>query len=312
MVNRLMLLDTASLYFRAFYGLPDTIRRADGTPVNAVRGLLDMIARLTTDYGATHLVACWDDDWRPQWRVDLIPTYKAHRVAEIVAGAADVEVVPDELEAQIPLIRHVLGLAGIAVVGVPEHEADDVVGTYASHAGFPVDVVTGDRDLFQLVDDDRRVRVIYTARGMRNLEVLTDAVVVEKYRVLPQQYADYATLRGDASDGLPGVAGIGEKTAAALLLEHGTLDGLLAAAADPRGGVSASVRSKLAAAADYLKVAPAVVNVVRDLELPSLEEAGAELQAVTGEAREELDRLATEWNLGGSVRRLLAALDRLT
>jgi 5'-3' exonuclease len=312
MVNRLMLLDTASLYFRAFYGLPDTIRRADGTPVNAVRGLLDMIARLTTDYGATHLVACWDDDWRPQWRVDLIPTYKAHRVAEIVAGAADVEVVPDELEAQIPLIRHVLGLAGIAVVGVPEHEADDVVGTYASHAGFPVDVVTGDRDLFQLVDDDRRVRVIYTARGMRNLEVLTDAVVVEKYRVLPQQYADYATLRGDASDGLPGVAGIGEKTAAALLLEHGTLDGLLAAAADPRGGVSASVRSNLAAAADYLKVAPAVVNVVRDLELPSLEEAGAELQAVSGEAREELDRLATEWNLGGSVRRLLEALDRLT
>jgi len=312
MVNRLMLLDTASLYFRAFYGLPDTIRRADGTPVNAVRGLLDMIARLTTDYGATHLVACWDDDWRPQWRVDLIPTYKAHRVAELVAGAADVEVVPDGLEAQIPLIRHVLGLAGIAVVGVPEHEADDVVGTYASHAGLPVDVVTGDRDLFQLVDDDRQVRVIYTARGMRNLEVLTDAVVVEKYRVLPQQYADYATLRGDASDGLPGVAGIGEKTAAALLLEHGTLDGLLAAAADPGGGVSASVRSKLAAAAGYLKVAPAVVNVVRNLELPSLAEAGAELHAVTGEAREELDQLATEWNLGGSVRRLLEALDRLT
>ncbi|MFC9354524.1 5'-3' exonuclease H3TH domain-containing protein [Arthrobacter sp. NPDC057013] len=310
MVNRLMLLDTASLYFRAFYGLPDTLRRADGTPVNAVRGLLDMIARLTTDYGATHLVACWDDDWRPQWRVDLIPTYKAHRVAEVVAGAADVEVVPDELEAQIPLIRRVLGLAGIPVVGVPEHEADDVVGTYASHAGLPVDVVTGDRDLFQLVDDDRQVRVIYTARGMRNLEVLTDAVVVEKYRVLPQQYADYATLRGDASDGLPGVAGIGEKTAAALLLEHGTLDGLLAAAADPGGGVSASVRSKLAAAAAYLKVAPAVVNVVRNLELPSLEEAGAELHAVTGEAREELERLATEWNLGGSVRRLLQALDQ--
>ena len=118
MVNRLMLLDTASLYFRAFYGLPDTIRRPDGTPVNAVRGLLDMIARLTTDYGATHLVACWDDDWRPQWRVDLIPTYKSHRVAEVRQAAPDVEVVPDALEAQIPLIRHVLALAGIAVVGV--------------------------------------------------------------------------------------------------------------------------------------------------------------------------------------------------
>ncbi len=143
MPDRLMLLDTASLYFRAFYGVPDTIRRADGTPVNAVRGLLDMIARLTTDYNATHLVACWDDDWRPQWRVDLIPSYKSHRVAEVVADAPDVEVVPDALEVQIPMIRRVLGVAGIAVVGVAEHEADDVVGTYASHAGLPVDVVHG-------------------------------------------------------------------------------------------------------------------------------------------------------------------------
>lgn len=309
MPHRLMLLDTASLYFRAFYGVPDTIRRADGIPVNAVRGLLDMIARLTTDYGATHLVACWDDDWRPQWRVDLIPTYKSHRVAEVVAGAPDVEVVPDALEAQIPMIRRVLDLAGIAVVGAANHEADDVVGTYASHADLPADVVTGDRDLFQVVDDDRQVRVIYTARGMKNLEVVTDAVVVGKYRVLPQQYADYATLRGDASDGLPGVAGIGEKTAASLLLEYGTLDGLLAAAADAESGLSASVRSKLAAAADYLEVAPAVVKIVRDLELPTLEEAGAQLHPVDGDSRAELERLATEWNLGGSVKRLLEALD---
>ncbi|SDL74002.1 5'-3' exonuclease [Arthrobacter sp. ov407] len=309
MTDRLMLLDTASLYFRAFYGVPDTIRRADGTPVNAVRGLLDMIARLTTDYDATHLVACWDDDWRPQWRVDLIPSYKSHRVAEVVAGAPDVEVVPDPLEAQIPMIRRVLKLAGIAVVGAAEHEADDVIGTYASHAELPVDVVTGDRDLFQVVDDARRVRVIYTARGMRNLEVLTDAVVVGKYRVLPVQYADYATLRGDASDGLPGVAGIGEKTAASLLGEYGTLDGLLAAASDAGSGLSASVRSKLAAAADYLTVAPAVVKIVRDLELPTLEEAGAQLHPVLGGSRADLERLATEWNLGGSVTRLLEALD---
>ena len=309
MPQRLMLLDTASLYFRAFYGVPDTIRRADGTPVNAVRGLLDMIARLVTDYDASHLVACWDDDWRPQWRVNLIPTYKSHRVAETVAGAPDVEVVPDALEAQIPMIRMVLGLAGIAVVGAPEHEADDVVGTYASHAELPVDVVTGDRDLFQIVDDARQVRVIYTARGMRNLEVVTDAMIVGKYRVLPQQYADYATLRGDTSDGLPGVAGIGEKSAATLLGEYGTLDGMLEAAADAESGLSAAVRSKLGAAADYLKVAPAVVNVVRDLELPTLEEAGAQLHPVAGDARAELERLAGEWNLGGSVRRLLVALD---
>ena len=310
MAHRLMLLDTASLYFRAFYGLPDTIRRSDGTPVNAVRGLLDMIARLTTDYGATHLVACWDDDWRPQWRVDLLPTYKSHRVAEAVGNAPDVEVVPDALEAQIPMIRRVLELAGIAVVGAPHHEADDVVGTYASHAELPVDVVTGDRDLFQVVDDSRQVRVIYTARGMKNLEVVTDVVVVGKYRVLPEQYADYATLRGDTSDGLPGVAGIGEKTAASLLGEYGTLDSLLAAAADAGSGLSASVRSKLNTAADYLSAAPAVVKLVRDLELPTLGEAGAQLRPVTGGSRTELERLAAEWNLGGSMTRLLKALDQ--
>ena len=282
---RLMLLDTASLYFRAFYGVPDSIRRQDGTSVNAVRGLMDMIARLVTDYEATHLVACWDNDWRPQWRVDLIPSYKAHRVAEIVTGAPDLETVPDPLEAQIPLIRHVLDLAGIATVGVDDHEADDVVGTYASQADMPVDVVTGDRDLFQLVDDERDVRVIYTARGMKNLEVVTDVVVVGKYRVLPQQYADFATLRGDASDGLPGVAGIGEKTAASLLAGHGSLAGLFEAANDPDGGLSAAVRAKLEAAADYLKAAPAVVGVVRDLDVPTLAEAGAELRPVTGRAR---------------------------
>lgn len=310
MPHRLMLLDTASLYFRAYYGLPDTIRRPDGTPVNAVRGLLDMIARLTTDYGATHLIACWDNDWRPQWRVDLIPTYKAHRVAEEVVGASDVEVVPDALEAQIPMIRRVLDLAGIAVVGAAEHEADDVVGTYASHAELPVDVVTGDRDLFQVVDDARQVRVIYTARGMRNLEIVTDVVVVGKYRVLPEQYADYATLRGDASDGLPGVPGIGEKTAASLLGQFGTLESLLAAAVDGASGVSAPVRAKLEAAADYLTVAPTVVKIVRDLELPTLEEAGAQLQPVGTDSRAELERLAVDWNLGSSVKRLLAALDQ--
>jgi 5'-3' exonuclease len=242
--------------------------------------------------------------------VDLVPTYKSHRVAEVKTDAPDVEVVPDALEAQLPMIRRVLGLAGIAIVGAAHHEADDVVGTYASHAEVPVDVVTGDRDLFQVCDDARQVRVVYTARGMKNLDVMTEAAVVGKYRVLPQQYADYATLRGDASDGLPGVAGIGEKTAASLLLKYGTLENLLDAAADPQSGLSAPVRAKLDAAAEYLLAAPAVVRLVRDLDLPTLEEAGAQLGPVTGEARTELESLATEWNLGGSVRRLLDALDR--
>jgi 5'-3' exonuclease len=209
------------------------------------------------------------------------------------------------------MIRTVLGVAGIAIVGAPHHEADDVVGTYATTTGFPVDVVTGDRDLFQVCDDARQVRVIYTARGMKNLEVMTEEVVVGKYKVLPQQYADYATLRGDASDGLPGVAGIGEKTAASLLLKYGTLENLLGAATDPGSGLSSPVRARLDAAADYLKAAPAVVRLVRDLSLPGLEEAGARLHPVTGEARAELERLGAEWNLGGSVRRLLDALDRM-
>ncbi|WP_208711072.1 5'-3' exonuclease [Sinomonas sp. R1AF57] len=310
MPDRLMLLDTASLYFRAFHGVPESIRRDDGTPVNAVRGLLDMIARLTADFEATHLIACWDDDWRPQWRVDLISSYKAHRVEREVPGGPDVETVPPGLVAQVPLIRHVLAVAGIAVVGVPEHEADDVIGTYAARPEFPVDVVTGDRDLFQVVDDERGVRVIYTARGMKNLEVVTDAVVVGKYRVLPEQYADYAVLRGDASDGLPGVAGIGEKSAATLLARYGTLEGLLEAADDPDSGMPAAARTKLRAAADYLKVAPDVVNVARDLDVPAPAEAGAQLGAVDGDARLELERLATDWNLGGSVKRFLASLDR--
>ncbi|WP_066038893.1 5'-3' exonuclease [Herbiconiux solani] len=311
--EKLLLLDTASLYFRAFYGMPDTITRADGTPVNAVRGLLDMIARLVTEFEATELIACWDDDWRPAWRVDLVPSYKEHRVARRGSkGAADVETVPDGLTAQIPMIREVLELAGIAIVGAPGYEADDVIGSYTAQArkGLPVDVVTGDRDLFQVVDDDQPVRVVYTARGMKNLEVLTAATVVAKYRVLPEQYADYATLRGDTSDGLPGVGGIGEKTAASLLGEYGTLDGLLRAAADEEGGVSAGIRLKLERAADYLAVAPRVVAVARDLDLPKPEDTGARLAPISGEARAELERLSAEENLGGAVGRLLKAFDR--
>jgi 5'-3' exonuclease len=307
MPPRLMLLDTASLYFRAFHGVPDTIKRGDGTPVNAVRGLMDMIARLVTEFEASSLIACWDDDWRPAWRVALVPGYKAHRVERETSTGPDIETVPPGLTAQIPLIREVLRLAGIAVVGAPEHEADDVIGTYAATADGPVDVVTGDRDLFQLVDDDRGIRIIYTARGMKNLELVTDVVVVGKYRVLPEQYADYATLRGDTSDGLPGVAGIGEKTAAGLLGEYGTLEGLLAAAT--RGEPSPAVQAKLEAAADYLAVAPTVVSVVRDLDVPSPAEVGAALTPVTGDDRAALEALAEEWNLGGSVKRLLAALD---
>ncbi|WP_343990844.1 5'-3' exonuclease [Nocardioides dubius] len=266
--QRLLLLDTASLYFRAFFGVPDSMRAPDGMPVNAVRGLMDFISRLVTEYQPTHVACCWDDDWRPQWRVDLLPSYKAHRVVEERPGdAPDVEEVPDPLQQQVPFIRAVLDAAGIAVVGAAEMEADDVIGTLVTDAGMPVDVVTGDRDLFQLVDDDSEVRVLYTARGVGRHERVDDAWVVAKYGVHASQYADFATLRGDASDGLPGVKGIGEKTAATLLARFGDLDGIVAAAADAAAEMGPAPRRNLLAAADYLAVAPRVVAVRRDLDL---------------------------------------------
>lgn len=307
-----MLLDTASLYFRAYFGVPDSITAPDGTPVNAVRGLLDFIARLTGEYRPTHLVCCWDDDWRPQWRVDLVPSYKAHRVERVSPGAApDVEEVPHPLELQVPVIRDVLAALGIAVVGAAAAEADDVIGTLATDAGMPVDIVTGDRDLFQLVDDEAEVRVLYTARGVGRHEKVTDAVVREKYGVHGRQYADFATMRGDASDGLPGVAGVGEKTAASLLGSYGDLAGIRAAAADPSVAMAAGLRGKINGAAQYLDVAPQVVAVRRDLdlgvEIGDLLVPGADEDHPLPRAPESLLELVDRWGLASSVERVLGS-----
>jgi 5'-3' exonuclease len=311
MTERLMLLDAASLYFRAFYGVPDTVRSPSGVPVNAVRGFLDIIARLVTDFRPTHLVACWDDDWRPEWRVQLIPSYKLHRVATTTAGGADigigVEETPDLLDAQIPVIREALEILGICVLGAPNHEADDVVGSLARQAEVPVDIVTGDRDLFQLVDDARGARVIYTARGMSKLEVVTDEVVRSKYGIDPGQYADFAVMRGDASDGLPGVTGIGEKTAANLLGEYGDLDGIVAAANDSGAPMSASLRLRITNAADYLAVAPKVVEVVPDLSFAPFD---ARIRPLAAQRRAAMERLSGQWGLGGSSTRVMEALDK--
>lgn len=301
--DRLMLLDTASMYFRAFFGVPE-ILAADGTPVNAVRGLLDFISRLVEQYEPTELVCCWDEDWRPQWRVDLVPTYKSHRVVEVVAAGPDVEEVPDPLEVQVPIILEVLEALGITVVGAPEAEADDVIGTLATDAGRPVDIVTGDRDLFQLVDDAAEVRVLYIARGVGNHERVTEEWVREKYAVEARQYADFATLRGDTSDGLPGVKGVGEKTAATLLQRFDHLDGIIAAADDPAADMAAGVRAKVKASADYLAVAPEVVAVRRSLDVPR---TGFTLPAEPADPA-RLATLAAERNLEGPVERLLTVL----
>jgi 5'-3' exonuclease len=301
--DRLMLLDTASMYFRAFFGVPE-IKADNGTPVNAVRGLLDFISRLVGEYHPSHLVCCWDNDWRPQWRVDLIPTYKSHRVVVPRTDQPDLEVVPDPLEQQIPVIRAVLDALGIAIVGADHHEADDVIGTLATDAGMPVDVVTGDRDLFQLVDDEAQVRVLYIARGVGRHERVTESVVRDKYAIEAHQYADFATLRGDASDGLPGVKGVGDKTAATLLQRFGDMSGILAAADDPASDLGPNPRSKIKAAGDYLAVAPQVVAVARGLDLADHD---ATLPDKPRDP-EMLEALASEFNLSGPVSRLLETL----
>jgi 5'-3' exonuclease len=277
MPPRRLLLDTASLYFRAYFGVP-TLYAADGTtPVNAVRGLLDIIAKFVRETHPDEVAACWDNDWRPEWRVDLIDSYKAHRVAgglparrgdprlPIGAGGRGAasgvaEIADAALSVQMPLIVAVLQAAGIPIVGVDGYEADDVVGSLATNAPGHVDVVTGDRDLFQLVTDD--VTVLYVARGISKYETVDDAWLATRYGICGAQYVDYAVLRGDPSDGLPGVGGIGEKTASRLLAEHGDLEGIAESTT-----LSPGIAAKLAAAADYIARAREVVAVRTDLEL---------------------------------------------
>jgi 5'-3' exonuclease len=306
--SRVLLLDSASLYFRAFFGVPDSVQAPDGTPVNAVRGLLDFISRLVGQYRPTHLACCWDNDWRPAWRVELLPTYKAHRVVDPVPGGVDVEETPDPLEVQVPVIADVLDALGLAVVGADGYEADDVIGTLVEHAasaGMAADIVTGDRDLFQLVDDKRSVRVLYTARGVGKHEVIDEQAMVRRYAVLPEQYADFATMRGDSSDGLPGVPGVGDKTAASLLRTYGDLDSIIAAADQGDGSMSAGVRGKLQAAADYLAVAPRVVAVCRDLDVG---EPDLRLPDPVPRDPARFAGLRERWGLGGSADRVVDAL----
>ncbi|MEU3980018.1 5'-3' exonuclease [Streptomyces sp. NPDC026672] len=304
MTGRLMLLDTASLYFRAYFGVPDSVRAPDGTPVNAVRGLLDFVDRLVQDHRPDLLVACMDADWRPAWRVELIPSYKAHRVAEEQTVGPDTEEVPDTLSPQVPVIEEVLDALGIARVGVAGYEADDVIGTFTARAKGPVDIVTGDRDLYQLVDDERGVRVLYPIKGVGTLQLTDEAVLREKYGVDGRGYADLALLRGDPSDGLPGVPGIGEKTAAKLLAEFGDLAGIMAAVDDPKARLTPSQRRRLDESRPYVAVAPKVVRVAGDVPVPDVDTRLPR----TPRDPAALETLAVRWGLGGSLQRLLTTL----
>jgi 5'-3' exonuclease len=298
-VGPLMLLDTASLYYRAFYGVPDTLTAPDGTPVNAVRGLLDMIARLVRARSPAGLVACLDADWRPAFRVSAIASYKAHR-----ARPDGTEEAPPALTAQIPVIEQVLAAMGVATAAAAGYEADDVIGTLTARAGGPVEIVTGDRDLFQLVDDERPVRVIYTVRGLTKLDVVDEAAVTERYGVPGRAYADFAALRGDPSDGLPGVPGVGDKTAAALVRTFGSVAAIMDALDRGHGGFPKGSRQKVAAAQDYLAAALPVVRVATDAPVP---EVHGQLP-VTAADPVRLAALDARWDLGSSLRRASSTL----
>ncbi|OBF33395.1 5'-3' exonuclease [Mycolicibacterium peregrinum] len=317
MSDPVLLLDGASMWFRSYFGVPSSIKAPDGRPVNAVRGFFDSIATLVTRERPRRLVVCRDDDWRPQWRVDLVPSYKAHRVeAPQPDGIPDVEEVPDDLTPQVDMIMNLLDAFGIATAGAAGYEADDVLGTLATREQHdPVVVVSGDRDLLQLVRDEPvpAVRVLYIGRGLAKATKFGPMEVAEQYGVPIDRagpaYAELALLRGDPSDGLPGVPGIGEKTAATLLARHGSLVGIQEAAQDPKSSLSKAHRAKLVAAADYMAAAEPVVRVATDAPV-TLSGATDELPLAAGDPA-RVAELAAAYGVTSSISRLQAALDRL-
>lgn len=303
---RLLLLDSASLYWRAFYALPDTIVDPSGRPVNAVRGFLDTLARLIEVRQPDRVVACWDDDWRPQWRVDLVPSYKAHRIDE-VPDSEDGEVVPDTLGPQIPLIAQLCQTLDVTVWGAPDYEADDVVATLAHRAvstGATVDIASGDRDLVQLVGPD--VTMLYTggtskSRGGQPWLTLDPAGVRDRFHVDPTTYALMAVLRGDPSDGLPGVRGIGEKTAVALVNAFPTIDALLEAArTSPHPPMTMRLARSLVDNEEIIRASLAITVLTERADIDPL-------PPPTDPDESEALRLGAQLGVTRSVERVLAA-----
>jgi 5'-3' exonuclease len=280
------------MIFRAFYGSKTTIDGPGGMQVNAIGGFFDRLGRLIRQRMPRRLAIADDFAWRPAWRVELIETYKSHRVAEPV---------PAGLEPQIPVIRAILEAVGVDIVGVDEYEAEDVIATWSRLAEGTIEISSGDRDLFALVEDPR-VCVLYPEKS--GLSVIDESEVTRRYGIPGRRYADFAILRGDPSDGLPGVGGVGEKTAAALVRTFGTVEAMLAAIEAGHGGFPMNSRPKLAAARDYLDVAPAVVRVATDAPVPDVDGT----LPLTPAAPDRLAALDERWDLGSSLRRALNAL----
>lgn len=268
------------MLYRAYHSTPSTV------PANGVHGFLAMLTRTLLNRKSTGVVICCDDDWRPAFRTDELPSYKAQRVSDV----------PDPVTPQEALGREVLLAIGFAVVGHPGFEAEDVIATVAARTDEPVEVLSGDRDLFALVEDSR-VRVLYPAKG--GLQEVDERWIEEKYGIPGRAYGDFALLRGDPSDGLPGVPGVGEKTAARLISAHGSLQALLQCSTLP-----AALRSKLDGAADYLAAAQRVVLPRADLPL------GPVNAGLPRKVRDpaELHRLLAEHSLENAVGRLVSEL----
>jgi len=283
-------LDAASLLYRAYHAIPE-MRAADGSKIHAAHGFLGFLTRLIPDRGADRLIVALDNDWRPAFRVAALPTYKTHRLA----GPDDP---PDDVGLQFPVLLEIFDAIGISYAEATGFEAEDVIATIAAGAAGAVEIVTGDRDLFAVVRDPE-VKVLYTLRGVSQLAEVDEGWIAAKYGIPGDRYLDYALLRGDPSDGLPGVAGIGEKTASALLRRYGSLDAALAAPdLDP------AVRRKLAGSAEYLAAARRVVAPVVDCPV----RGGDGALPRSPRDPDSLAAVAARSGLEGAVRRLVEAL----
>jgi 5'-3' exonuclease len=280
--------------------MPDTLLSPSGMPVNAIRGYLDMTARLVSMYSPNRLVACIEGDWRPSWRVDLWPDYKANRLE----ADGDEEAEPETLTPQIPILLDLIDAFGIPMVGVDDYEADDVMATFATKEKGPIRVVTGDRDLFQLVDDKRDIKVVYLAKGITNHDLVDIDFVADKYGIPGDRYALFAMFRGDPSDGLPGVKGIGEKGAALIANNFATATDTLSAAKAGHESLPAALAKKIIAGEEYLKIAPTLVHCARDVALPEMK---LDLPKKPADLS-QIYQMKEEYGLGASVDRLISAL----
>ncbi len=295
----LMLLDSASLWYRAYFGMPDTLVSPSGLQVNAIRGYLDMTSKLINLYKPNRIVACLEGDWRPSWRVELFPDYKMNRLDE-----SGEEEEPDTLSPQIPILLDLLEALGFPMLGVDDYEADDLMATFAVNQPGPVRIVTGDRDLFQLVDDKRDVKVVYLAKGIANHDLVDLKWIEQKYEIPGERYGLFAMIRGDASDGLPGIKGIGEKGAASIAKQFTNLHEVMKAASNDDERLTANIRKKLLENAEYAKIAPKLVGCATDVSIPEMKIDLPNKPLDT----QKIQDIKEEFGLGTSVDRIMNAL----